>query len=146
MFFLFIPFIFSNICPNHWIGPNCTICPANFDIEKDCNACANRWTGSNCSICPPRVNKKQNCLGCENEWKGPDCSLCYPPNIAKLGCIKPNKNTKEVEILIVLVITIALLGFYFLVCTSVVITVFLGLERKKNKKNNDIHNEYVVIQ
>jgi len=76
------------VCLNQWTGPECDVCPLNWDVaadcaeclgnwdeETDCAFCANHWVdeGNDCGTCPGNWDATYNCMICLPGWSGSDC-------------------------------------------------------------------------
>ncbi|MEZ4266642.1 MAG: hypothetical protein R3F39_09715 [Myxococcota bacterium] len=76
------------VCRNEWTGPNCDICPGNYDADADCGSCRGGWTGESCETCPANFDATKDCSVCRNHWSGPSCTTCPTAVLADTDCSK----------------------------------------------------------
>ena len=75
-------------CRNEWFGPNCSMCPPNYDPTADCGSCSAGYDPPNClrrcnpiDDCNSHANTstgyEPNCTcDCRNKWYGQKCQSC----------------------------------------------------------------------
>jgi hypothetical protein len=79
------------VCPNHWTGTDCDLCPLHWDAATDCSVCLNAYDpaadcaaclahydiASDCTVCHPRWQLSSGCTTCINNYDvTSDCTTC----------------------------------------------------------------------
>lgn len=89
------------VCPNHWTGPDCDVCPPYWDETTDCSECLNNFdpatdcaaclasydVTSECTVCIPRWDITTGCTTCINNYDvATDCATCLYHYDLSTGC------------------------------------------------------------
>ncbi|MBN1773933.1 MAG: hypothetical protein JXB32_21920 [Deltaproteobacteria bacterium] len=76
------------VCPNHWTGEDCDVCPPHWDPAADCDACVNAYDpASDCTACLAHYDAATDCTDCEPRWDlATGCTTCINHYDVTTGC------------------------------------------------------------
>ncbi|MBW2263056.1 MAG: hypothetical protein JRG91_13845 [Deltaproteobacteria bacterium] len=76
------------VCPNHWSGTDCDVCPPHWDPSTDCSACFNMYDPtSDCTACIPSYDITTDCTDCLPNWDiSTSCTTCINNYDVLTGC------------------------------------------------------------